>query len=90
MKSLLIERVQNGWIVRPFTPGQCDWARGDETQMFVFNDMAKLIEALPQLMTPAVNPTYPPHTFPPSKLPDLPFTKTDPAEEWHGTPREFP
>jgi len=50
MKTLLIERVQNGWIVRPFTPGLCGWATTDYPQIFVFKTVEEMCEALPGLL----------------------------------------
>jgi len=49
MKTILIETVTNGWIVRPFQP--CDsWASGDREEISVFTDLVKLKEALPSLL----------------------------------------
>ena len=49
MKSLLIERVTNGWIVRPFQP--CEgWATVDGAHMIVFTNVFDLQKQLPELL----------------------------------------
>ncbi len=46
MKTISIERVSNGWIVRPFSA--CEgWARGESVAIAVFTDMAAMQTALP-------------------------------------------
>lgn len=50
MKTILIERVSNGWIVRPFDPC-ANWANSDRKAMAVFTAMKDLQDALPTLMT---------------------------------------
>jgi hypothetical protein len=51
MKSILIEQVVNGWLVRPFDPSpRCDWARSDIPNVFVFTRMEDLQEQLPEIM----------------------------------------
>jgi hypothetical protein len=50
MKSILIEAVANGWLVRPFSPCR-DWAYGPEAEnLFVFTTLAELQAQLPELM----------------------------------------
>jgi len=49
MKSLLIERVVNGWLVRPFSPC-AEWARGERVETHVYIDMKDLQGALPELL----------------------------------------
>jgi len=49
MKSLLIERVVNGWLVRPFQPCQ-EWARGEQTEIYVYRTQEELQAALPELL----------------------------------------
>ena len=41
MKSVLIERVSNGWIVRPFTSCS-DWARADAPVIAVYTRIEDL------------------------------------------------
>lgn len=50
MKSLLIEAVSNGWLVRPFAP--CEhWASGNGSpNVFVYTTVAALQSALPELL----------------------------------------
>ena len=61
MKSLLIETVSNGWIVRPFTPST-EWACADAPVISVFNSMEALIFNLPKLLS-----------LPPDQLPKSDF-----------------
>lgn len=49
MKTLLIETVTNGWIVRPFSPCR-DWVVADRPEIAVFNRMIDLQTALPDLL----------------------------------------
>lgn len=51
MKTIVIERVSNGWIVRPFSDS-CNWARGDQVEMSVFTRIEDLQGALPLLLAP--------------------------------------
>lgn len=48
MKSLLIERVQNGWIVRPYT---INWEGSDQNQKFVFTSIPDLLTGLCPLLS---------------------------------------
>jgi hypothetical protein len=59
MKSFLIQRVSNGWIVRPYGSE----VRDDRTQAFVFSTVPDLIAALPILLIEPVTqgPCPPPH-----------------------------
>lgn len=54
MKTLLIETVTNGWIVRPFSPCR-DWVVADRPAIAVFNRMIDLQEALPDLLAADAN-----------------------------------
>ncbi len=47
MRSVLIEKCTNGWIVRPFSACE-NWARGETQAIAVFNNMADMQAALPQ------------------------------------------
>jgi hypothetical protein len=50
MKSILIEAVANGWLVRPFSPCR-EWAYGPETpNIFVFTTIDDLCQQLPALL----------------------------------------
>lgn len=51
MKTLMIERVSNGWIVRPFT-ARNDWACGSavESPIAVYTRMEDLQADIPRLM----------------------------------------
>lgn len=49
MKTILIEHVSNGWIVRPFDPC-ANWACSDRQAMAVFTKMDDLQKALPELL----------------------------------------
>lgn len=49
MKTILIETVTNGWIVRPFSPG-CDWAQGEKSSIAVFTKIEDLQSAIPILL----------------------------------------
>lgn len=50
MKSLLIETVSNGWIVRPFQP--CDnWVSTERPEIAVFTKIEDLQAAIPELLT---------------------------------------
>lgn len=86
MKSLLIEHVQNGWIVRPFTPNRCDWARGDEDQIFVF----ATVEGLTQFLNIYLKDPEPAPGFPPHPCSVSPQPANEPPEPWPNPPREFP
>ena len=49
MKTIMIECVANGWIVRPFSP--CNsWANTDQPTMFVYKTIEELQEAIPMLV----------------------------------------
>lgn len=50
MKTILIETVSNGWIVRPFQPGPT-WSTSDTPHIAVFNTIQELCAALPKLLT---------------------------------------
>jgi hypothetical protein len=50
MKTILIERVQNGFLVRPFTPCP-DWACGaGGNHTFVYSTIEDVAKDLPRLM----------------------------------------
>ena len=49
MKTILIEVVSNGWIVRPFQACE-DWAITDKAAIAVFRSMSELQAALPNLI----------------------------------------
>lgn len=49
MKTIIIERVSNGWIVRPFTPSN-QWCCTDPPEMAVYTEIADLQQDLPRLM----------------------------------------
>jgi hypothetical protein len=52
MKTLLIERVSNGWIARPFQA--CEhWATSCRSEIAVFQNMEDLQKALPKLLSDA-------------------------------------
>lgn len=49
MKTILIETVKNGWLVRPFTP--CEhWAHAEASETYVFRDIHDLQEQLPEML----------------------------------------
>lgn len=48
--TVTIEKVSNGWIVRPFTPGKCDWAEQDIPDVWVFKTVEELCSELPKLL----------------------------------------
>lgn len=50
MKTILIEGVSNGWIVRPFSPCE-SWMKSDCPEIAVFTTIESLAEALPRLLT---------------------------------------
>lgn len=58
MKTIIIERVRNGWIIRPFTPGP-DWACSDRPEIAVYNEIHRLQADLPELLGFAVDPGFP-------------------------------
>ncbi len=47
MKTISIEQVTNGWIVRPFIPG-CGWAGAESPAISVFNKMEDMQAELPK------------------------------------------
>lgn len=50
MKTLLIEQVTNGFIVRPFSA--CEgWARGECVDISVYKTVEELAADLPRLLT---------------------------------------
>jgi len=51
MKTVLIERVRNGWVVRPFNTTRAfdPCCRGDENEVFVYRTMHELQHDLPML-----------------------------------------
>jgi hypothetical protein len=65
-KTVLIERVENGWIVRPFSP--CDYSNGCAAsgRVWVFNSMVALVSALPDIVQ---GPTLAPD----NKIPNEPL-----------------
>jgi hypothetical protein len=44
-KAIIFEAVSNGWIVRPFNPG--NWSCAEAPAISVFTDMAAMQAALP-------------------------------------------
>lgn len=60
MHCIMIEKVQNGWLVRPFNPtpnwGQC-CSTEDSRCLFVYTSMADLQADLPRLMTAPLIPS---------------------------------
>lgn len=49
MKTIIIESVSNGYLVRPFH--YCpDWAASVRSEIAVFNNLADLQAALPDLL----------------------------------------
>ena len=48
-RTISIERVANGWLVRPFAPGAPEWYRAVE-QIWVFHSVDEIQEALPRLL----------------------------------------
>lgn len=61
MKTVLIERVRNGWLVRPFNTNHCfdGTCRGDENDVSVYRTIEELQKDLPMLVEwePAVRLT---------------------------------
>ena len=56
MKTILIERVSNGWIARPFQPCS-NWTTKEQGSISVFRTIEELQAALPSLLAePIVNP----------------------------------
>lgn len=49
MKTILIETVSNGWIVRPFEPSK-NWVCSSAEAIAVFTDMATMQSHLPLLL----------------------------------------
>jgi hypothetical protein len=49
MKTLMIETVTGGWIVRPFQPC-ADWASSNLSEVEVFTEISNLQQALPRLL----------------------------------------
>lgn len=51
MKTVLIERVKNGWIVRPFNTNRCfdPTCQGDENGVFVYRTIEDLQKDIPML-----------------------------------------
>ena len=49
MKTLLIETVSNGWIVRPFQPST-DWVCLDRPAIAVYTNLTALQDDLPKLL----------------------------------------
>jgi len=49
MKTILIERVSNGWIVRPFQPS-AEWCCSERPAIAVYTDLALLQAELPKLL----------------------------------------
>lgn len=49
MKTILIEAVSNGWIVRPFQPC-ADWHCTDRPGIAVYNRLEDLQKDLPKLL----------------------------------------
>ena len=58
MHCIMIEKVQNGWLVRPFNPGP-NWCNSGEDRrcLFVYTNMADLQADLPRLMTTPLIPS---------------------------------
>jgi len=50
MKSLVIETVSNGWIVRPYANGP-GWPSCDPPFMAVFTTIEELQKAIPTMLT---------------------------------------
>ena len=50
MKTVLIETVENGFIVRPFNPGP-NWYGVDHATVWVYSTPEELQAALPGLLT---------------------------------------
>jgi hypothetical protein len=49
MKTILIETVRNGWLIRPFSP--CErWVLGEGLEMAVYNRLEELQADLPKLL----------------------------------------
>lgn len=49
MKTLMIETVSNGWIVRPFS-SRLDWGNIDQGIIAVYNNIHDLQGDLPKLL----------------------------------------
>lgn len=50
MKTIMIEAVRNGWLVRPFRP--CvEWATGENERISVYTSMEDLQRDLPNLFS---------------------------------------
>lgn len=49
--TILIERVANGWIVRPFQPGD-NWCCPEKQQTWVYSTVEELIRDIPKLISP--------------------------------------
>jgi hypothetical protein len=58
MKTILIERVANGWLVRPFSSCE-NWAYGGRSEMYIYKTMEELQAGLPELVKIASNPVPP-------------------------------
>lgn len=57
MKTILIEQVSNGWIVRPFQP--CEgWATAERGVISVFTTIESLQAALPELLALTEGPKF--------------------------------
>lgn len=55
MKTLMIERVENGWIVRNFTPNE-NWACAEVRPIYVYRTIPEICDALPSLLEPYQKP----------------------------------
>lgn len=55
MKTIIIEAVSNGWIVRPFEPCE-NWISISRPNIAVFTKIEDLAAALPELLCDLCNP----------------------------------
>jgi len=53
MKSIVIETVSNGWIVRPFS-GSPIWGQCDVQVIAVFTKMEDMVAQIPDILNPSV------------------------------------
>lgn len=58
MKSVLIEKVSNGYIARPFQPS-CDWTRERAEEVRVYRTSEELSKDLPEFLDHTFNESIP-------------------------------
>lgn len=49
-KTILIECVENGWIVRPFSPNRWQDGISCSSRLWVFSDLKALLESVSEII----------------------------------------